>query len=211
MYDDMRIAFTGKLRSGKSRAAIYLATIHGFETASFGGKLKQVADELFEHSNVYKPEPILAPDVFGGTYRIGLGKPRRLYQDFGQAMRQLDADIWINHVEARVKGIERQAELHDKPVRIVIDDLRQPNEAEWLKRNGFVIIRVNASDETRLARAKQAGDNFTTDDLRHETEMHVDDMTADYEIQNDSDDDLELERQIDEILSEIRASQLIGK
>lgn len=198
----IKIALCGRLRSGKTSAAIHLHARHGFETASFGGALRLYAEQLFAYSDVYKSEPITKPDPFGGTMTIGQRKPRRLLQDFGQAMRKLDENIWINHVEERIKDIEREAFLLDRPARIVIDDLRQPDEFEWAKANGFVIVRINAPDELRIDRAKAAGDDFSEEDLTHETEQYIDGFAVDFEIDNNG-SEAELERAVDEILSEI--------
>ena len=202
--ESTKIAICGKLRSGKTTAAIHLHAMHGFETASFGGVLRLYAEQLFAYSDVYKSVPITKPDPFGGTMTIGHRKPRRLLQDFGQAMRKLDENIWINHVEERIKDIEREALLADRPARVVIDDLRQPDEYEWAKANGFVIVRINAPDELRIERAKAAGDDFSEEDLTHETEQYVDGFVVDFEIDNEG-DTAELERKIDEILANLLA------
>ncbi|MFE5278591.1 hypothetical protein ACFQ9F_30120, partial [Bacillus cereus] len=86
-----------------------------------------------------------------------LSKPRALYQQFGQLMRQIDGDVWVKHVERKVEGIVDYRSTHDHHIGVVITDLRQPNEYEWARRNGFTIIRVTAPDDVRRQRAEQAG------------------------------------------------------
>jgi len=203
MSNDIKIAITGKLRSGKSTISNHLVTAHGFTPVSFGGALKLYAEKMFKHSNVYKSEPITRPDPFGGVETISYRKPRRLFQDFGQAMRELDPDIWIDHVAERIRLIELEAAAKSEQARIIIDDLRQPNEYEWARASGFVIVRVNANEDTCIDRAKEAGDDFDIDDLRHVTEQYVDDLEVDYEIDNNDIEQTELERRIDDILSEL--------
>lgn len=178
----LKIAITGKMRAGKSEAAWRLFHAHGFHyPISFGMELKHTADRLFP------------------AYAKRGGKPRELYQRFGQLCRSIDENVWIYHVENDVKmALERRSTTG-----IVIADLRQPNEYEWCKRNGFVIIRVNASEDTRLARANAEGDVFTVEDLHHETEMHVDNFDVDYDIWNDGGDLAEMHHQIDEIMSKL--------
>src|SRR5699024_6216466 len=108
---------------------------------------------------------------------------------------------WIRHVEQAIEADKLFP--HDKGV--VIDDLRQPNEYEWAKANGFTIIRVNADEGDRLDRASKLGDKFSAEDLRHETELHVDDFEADYVICNGSGVSLhELRREVGEIMREIK-------
>ena len=200
----LKIAITGKMRSGKSELAGHLERKHGFKRVSFGESLKYYADILFADSEAFpiEYEEFGEPCPFDGKRPKRAKKPRRLYQLFGQKMRELDADIWIRHAE---KSAETWAELRSTRG-IVIDDLRQPNEYEWAKANGYTIIRVNANEDTRLSRARVLGDEFNSEDLRHETELHVDDYEVDYDIWNDEGvGEDELRRRVDEILAEIKA------
>src|SRR5690625_3316859 len=193
-----RIALAGKMRAGKSLISDYLVAEYGFHNIAFGDALKRYADDIFPHFT----EEITAPDeIFGGTRVIGYRKPRALYQTFGQMMREIDPDIWLRHAE---KTIDAWSNMRDVKG-IVIDDLRQPNEEKWARENGFTIIRVNANEDTRLERARALGDEFEIEDLRHETELHIDDIEADFDIWNDGEDTEELKRKIDEIMTKIGA------
>lgn len=203
--NSIKIAICGQLRAGKSTVSEHLVHNHGFQPVSFGAELKSHADKLFAFSDVYKSEPIVVDDEqFGGTRTIGKRKPRRLYQDFGEKMRELDPSIWIGHAAEKVRLIELIAAANGEQARIVIDDLRQPNEYDWARANGFTIVRVNAPDELRIERAKAAGDDFSIEDLRHPTEMYVQDFEVDFDIWNGVGvESVELERKIDAILSEL--------
>lgn len=198
----LKIAITGKMRSGKSELAKHLERKHGFERVSFGSALKYYADILFADSEAFpiEYEEFGEPCPFDGERPKRAKKPRRLYQMFGQKMRELDADIWIRHAE---KSAQAWAELRSTSG-IVIDDLRQPNEYEWAKDNGYTIVRVNANEGDRIQRAERAGDEFDLESLEHETETHADSFEVDYEINNDSDKEA-LRRKVGEILSEIKA------
>lgn len=197
-----RIALTGKLRSGKSSAATHLSLKHGYTILSFGDALKRMADELFNGSDVYKFEPITQDCPFSndGKRVIGYRKPRKLYQDVGQALRELDPDVWVRQVARVLPLWENMRDVNG----IVIDDLRQPNEFEWCKANGFTVIRINANEDTRLERARALGDSFDIEDLRHDTELHIDDFEADYDVWNDDVSSDELARQLDEIMEDLR-------
>src|SRR5699024_11102304 len=157
---------------------------------------------MFEGSTAYpiEVEEYGEPCPFDGKRDTRVKKPRKLYQDFGQAMRQLDEDIWIRHVEQAIESDK----LFPDYKGVVIDDLRQPNEYEWAKAIGFTIIRVEASEDRRLKRAEQAGDSFSAGDLAHDTEQHSDKFDVDYEINNNGDKGA-LRRKVDEIMSEIKA------
>src|SRR5699024_6965426 len=147
----LKIAITGKMRSGKSELAGHLERKHGFKRVSFGSALKYYADILFADSEAFpiEYEEFGEPCPFDGERDTRVKKPRKLYQDFGQAMRQLDEDIWIRHVEQAIESDK----LFPDYKGVVIDDLRQPNEYEWAKDHGFTIIRGNAREDRRLKRA----------------------------------------------------------
>jgi len=187
----MRLALTGKMRSGKSMLADHLWLFYDYTRLSFGEELKRLADDLFADSDAYKFEPKYEWDSLAGDLnehglptgeyvQVGHKKPRKLYQDIGQKLRELDEDVWVRQV---ADGVKLYSEYRSTKG-LVITDLRQPNEYEWARDNGFTIIRVNADEETRLQRANNAGDDFTTEDLRHDTEQHIDDFEVDYEIYN---------------------------
>lgn len=194
----LRIALTGRIRSGKTTIADHLWLKHDFARVSFASSLKLTADRLFSH--LYEPIYEDCPFSEDGRSIKDYRKPRALLQELGQKMREIDEDVWIKQAEQDVK----LAEAWRSTAGVVIDDLRQPNEYDWARTNGFIIIRVEASESMRLERAKQAGDSFNEEDLAHDTEQHVDKFDVDYTIVNDGDLD-ELERQVDEILAEIKA------
>lgn len=186
------IAITGKLRSGKNAVADYLTEKYGYTQFAFGDELKRHAHELFEVDTS--------------------AKPRELYQNFGQWCRSRDPDIWVRKCFAKIRerqvdiGMQR-ADVYEKrkpiPFRAVITDLRQPNEFDRCRSEGYVIIRVTAPDSIRLERARRAGDNFDESTLNHETESHVDGFSVDYEIVNDRSLAV-LYTQIDEIMTSLR-------
>jgi dephospho-CoA kinase len=181
----VKIALTGKLRAGKDELAHHLYIRHGFDKVAFGDAMKRCAHEAFPWVSEFS-------------------KPRSLYQNYAQAMRQIDPDVWINHAERAVKGaVAFRVALGAEQIGIVLTDVRQENEVAWCRENGFTLIRVTAPDEDRIARAKIAGDDFTEADLEHETESHIDGFAVDYEIHNDGSLD-DLKRKVDEIMEEIR-------
>jgi dephospho-CoA kinase len=180
----VKIALTGKIRSGKSIIGNHLYIKYSFSEVAFGDALKKNAHAAFPWVSEFS-------------------KPRALYQAYGQLMRQIDESVWIKHAERAVKGaIDFRAGIGAEKVGVVLTDVRQQNEVDWCRANGFTLIRVTAPDEDRLWRAKLAGDDFNEADLEHETESHIDGFAVDYEIANDGSID-DLKRQIDEILEAI--------
>jgi dephospho-CoA kinase len=180
----VKLALCGRLRSGKDTVANHLYIRHGFDRVAFGDALKKNAHATFPWVSQFS-------------------KPRALYQTYGQLMREVEPGVWIRHVERTIRGtIDFRVNTGAEKIGVVVTDLRQPNEYEWARNNGFTIIRVTAPDEDRVWRAKLAGDDFTEADLEHETESHIDSFDCDYEIHNDSTVD-DIKRKIDEIMEAI--------
>ncbi|KQL18837.1 AAA family ATPase [Cytobacillus solani] len=185
-----KIALTGKLRTGKDTVAHHLFIRNSFHKVAFGDALKRVAHDTFPWVSEFS-------------------KPRALYQQVGQLMREIEPDVWIRHVERQVDAIINVNKDMCDHVGVIITDLRQPNEYEWARSNGFTIIRVNAPEADRLARAQRAGDDFAAEDLAHDTEQHVDGFTVDFEVVNDG-TVVELKAKVDAIMAEINAKGAVN-
>jgi dephospho-CoA kinase len=180
----IKIALTGKLRSGKDTVAHHLYIRHGFDKVAFGTALKRIAHETFPWVSEFS-------------------KPRALYQNVGQLMREIEPDVWIKHAERAVNGaIDFRVNTGAERVGVVITDVRQQNEVDWCRENGFTLIRITAPDENRIARAIAANDDFTVNDLTHETELAIDGFAVDFTVNNDKDIE-HLISQIDQIFNDL--------
>lgn len=162
-----KIAITGKARSGKTELAHLAYFTYGFKEFDFSEELKDLFHRLFPHIPRFP-------------------KPRALYQKFGQWLREIDPDIWVKMTMGKVHEYcfeDALNKVNHKP-KVLVNGVRQPNEYQRLKEEGFIIIRANASDDLRIDRARNAGDVFTEEDLSHDTESHIDTFEVDYEISN---------------------------
>lgn len=181
----VKIALTGKMRSGKNTVADYLEKEYGFVQFAFADSLKLIVTQLF-----------------GLDEEDGI-QYRKLLQKFGQYCRSIDPDVWIRQCFEDMMQYEFYYETCDgKKMPIVITDLRQPNEYDRCRAEGFVIVRVTAPDELRIERIKQMGEEYDDETLNHETEQYVDTFDVDYEIRNDSDLD-SLYAQVDAIMHDL--------
>ncbi|EJV61780.1 hypothetical protein IEO_03075 [Bacillus wiedmannii] len=162
-----KIAITGKARSGKTELSHYAWMLYGFKEFDFSAVLKDEFHRLFPH---IPRDP----------------KPRAHYQKFGQWLREIDPDIWVKMTMGKVHEYCFEDALNkvNHKSKVLVNGVRQPNEYQRLKDEGFIIIRVNASDDLRIGRALSEGDVFTEDDLLHETESHIDGFKVDYVINN---------------------------
>jgi hypothetical protein len=96
---------------------------------------------------------------------------RRWLQELGQGGREeLGSFVWI-------RGLERRARAQLGPgwrgADIVVTDVRMPNECAWIHAHGGVVVRVVRPAIARTGTADQ-----------HATEVAVDGLDADFEIEN---------------------------
>ena len=118
----IRIAFAGKSRSGKTTSANYLLRTYGFVKISFTGKLIEFAHEFF-------------PDRFERGE-----KPQDLIQAFHEKLCEIDPDVWTKYVTRKIETLPKDAD-------IVIDDLRWRNDYGAVKSLGFLVVRLDPTDE----------------------------------------------------------------
>ena len=105
-------------------------------------------------------------------------KDRKLLQHIGQSMRNIDQHVWINYLLYKIEDEDR----------VIIDDVRYPNELQALRERDFIIIKLIVDKETQQKRLMETYPNNYTehiDNMNHISEMHIDKMEADYEIKSD--------------------------
>jgi dephospho-CoA kinase len=159
----MKIAVVGKMRSGKDTLAKFFIDNDDAVKIAFGDEIKALSKHFF-------PE------------EVAKGKPRWIYQKVGQDFRAIDPNVWIKQLDTRIN----QLEFHGL-YNIVVSDVRQQNEYDYLKEKGFTVIKVEAADEIRKERIIKAGDTFKPEDFYHETETATDDIPCDYLVTNNVD------------------------
>ena len=107
-------------------------------------------------------------------------EPRWPMMDIANWMRdKYGPDVWVRTLARRLETFEAV----DPHGAYVITDLRFPNEIEWLKKQGALILYVERDEaEEKLAKAKAAGDAKAL----NQSEAHYDLMRkeADYIVDN---------------------------
>jgi dephospho-CoA kinase len=156
----MKIAVVGKMRSGKDTLARFFMVEDGAVKMAFADGIKEISEKYF-------------PEL------VAQGKPRELYQKVGQYFRSIDPDVWVKYMNRRIALHEAYDEEN-----FVISDVRQMNEYESLKVQGFTVVKVVSYDEIRRARIEVRGDTFNEADFNHETELAVDAIPYDYLVPN---------------------------
>ena len=140
--DPAIIGLCGLAGSGKDTAAAHLVSVHGFEALAFADPINDALAVLLDsfgvdhtvlHERALKEQPLAGVP--------GQPSPRELKQRLGDAFRAVDADWFVLDLAHRagLNDLPRSAPVHD---RIVITDVRYPNEAALVRRLGGVLIHL---------------------------------------------------------------------
>lgn len=153
------IAFSGKAGSGKSTAASYVAENCGFAVRSFAGAVRdEVRDFLrgnslpFEERHLTggqadKSEKFLLPvhlvppcecAAVGSLLSMADQEDDQLQLSYRQLLQWWGTDY--RRAQQRDYWLKRMAEKIDGPT--VIDDCRFPNEAEFVRQRGGLLLRI---------------------------------------------------------------------
>jgi hypothetical protein len=186
----IKIGILGEIRAGKDTVSELLS----YQIREMGSRKPT---EFFAFATgIHDVIQLTMPELYQ------LGKPRQALQGIGQELRKHKPDVWIDYLfNSSAYG---WAEVLGQ--NMIVTDVRQPNEAIRLQEKGFVIIKVTASPEVRIQRAKAVGDNFTPEMLNHETEKAIQLCPYDFLIDNSYSID-ELKVRVREILEEVAENE----
>ena len=152
------IGISGKLGSGKTKLALYLRSLYEvLEPRSFAEILRQMT-ALFINRPIERLRSLddknteTCMDMTVGVMLQKLGT---------EVGRQIHPDAWVRSLAQHYKpGVSRW----------IIDDVRFPNEADWIKAQGGVVIRLEG--DPGCVRAT------TSRDTNHPSETALDDYTG---------------------------------
>lgn len=154
--------------SGKTTLAEAFVEHHGYTRVAMAGPLKQLA-LLAYGENVVKDKEYAVTDLSTGEVTFKSG--RAILQGIGQSIKVVDRDIWLKIF------INDTAQMAREPY--VVDDVRFGFEADYLRSNGWKVVRVVTPEHIRVIRAKvNTGRAPTKAELNHESEVETDDIDA---------------------------------
>lgn len=137
----------------------------------------------------------VAKDVFGMKE-----KNRRLLQQLGSKMREIDPDVWIKYLATSIAT--------KKQFPFIVDDVRFMNELSYLLYTGntqrkLFVVKISPDIKNRIKKYKEIyGREPTEIELNDPTETEIDSLPFDYEIKNIY-NETEGEKEIQVILEKI--------
>ncbi|QPB09708.1 dNMP kinase [Streptomyces phage Shaeky] len=132
------VALIGRARSGKDSVGARLVSRYGYKRLAFADPLKDMVLEI----NPWVPTTPgvvvrlhrLIQDVGWDYAKETYPEVRRILQHTGQSVRRQDPNYWVR--------VMRDTIDHTTG-RLVITDVRYPNEADFLAGYGFRLVRIN--------------------------------------------------------------------
>lgn len=175
------LGITGRAGAGKDHLAKVLTRkSEDFVVLSFAGQLRlEIENVLGVDSAPALWEKPTHPDI------------RRLLQWWGTDLRRAeDPDYWVK------KGIEVGLKYASNEFIPIYTDVRFPNEANAIKEQGGLIIRVVASDDERIKRLGELPPE-------HLSETAMDDYEVDMTVYSDRTDE-DYKAQVDSVVAAVR-------
>lgn len=148
--------------AGKTWAADYLVENKDYVKVSLAAKLKAIAYEMY--------------GIEGKD-----GNDRIVLQGLGTDLRKYDENVWLKYLLNTVKYRER--DYNHK--RFVVDDVRYINEADVLRKNGFIVIRVATDSKLIEGRLARLYPNRPAQAVLHPSETEQIGIREDYVFDND--------------------------
>ena len=170
----LKVMLVGKKGTGKDELARQLMLLHPYvQRASFADAMKRDTADMLNKAcaryEIKEGRPIFPTDDIDqiNQYRALL---RPLWQWYGtDFVRRIDPDYWVRRLALRYTHVSN----------LVVTDCRFENEAEWGRRNGFVLVRVIGPDRRSLA---QEG---ADDGIRHVSETALAEISTRLEYRNE--------------------------
>lgn len=168
--------YSPRPQCGKTTAAEHLVKEHSFTPLRFADPLKKMLETLLTEAGI----PLSKSwDYLRGNakealiHELGDVTGRKLMQTLGTewGRNAVDEDFWVRVMDAKIHSMEPHS-------RIVVDDMRFPNEYAMLKSMGAVMVKVFRGEPPKTVIGR---------DNSHPSEGALNHHDFDFEISNNSD------------------------
>lgn len=168
------IALSGKAKCGKDTFARALVEKFSYRQHSFAEPIYRMLNSLpyLEHLRSQMDDKEKESD--NGFYGIS---PRRMLQTLGTewGRNQINQNLWIWLMEDK---INRKIDVLRHGA-FVISDLRFTNEAEWVRKQGGLVVRIHRNHELGVSRhVSEDGFPLRAQDVRISNDGTIEDFEA---------------------------------
>ncbi|WP_406138823.1 hypothetical protein OH828_14480 [Streptomyces anulatus] len=164
------IALVGKARSGKDTVAKRLIQRFAYTRVAFADPLRMMAldvDPIVCAQSHYRLKAIVE-DIGWDRAKEDYPEIRRILQNIGQTVRDLDPKFWLR------QGLDK-IEVADRwNLPVVVTDVRYRNEVRALVNRDFLTVRI-----------LRDGAGLSGDSGKHDSETELDGFECDRVISND--------------------------
>lgn len=137
------IGISGKRGTGKTLLASFLKQQYGFVDMPFAEELKTGVRCDFGLTKAHTDGALKELPLPNGF------TPREIMIRYGQFFRQFDKNWWVNKVFHRINSIPCFIS-NNAIVRVTISDVRFKNEADYIKQQGGLLVRLNRPQELNI-------------------------------------------------------------
>lgn len=210
----VRLAIMGKMAAGKTFASTHLVENWGGQAWTTAERIKQISHALVDQSGdlgsllevvLVEGDMVELATVellkFSDSYEPEPGnKPRRLYQEVGQILRDLHPSTrfcWEEDLERR---------MSEAPAAFTIIDIRARESFNYfVTERDFASLLISAPEEVRRRRMQERDLRDVSDPslLNHVSETDVDSLQFDFEISNSEDDPQGLYEELDQLVMQL--------
>jgi hypothetical protein len=199
--------------AGKTTAQDHLVRVYGAQPWTTSGRIKQISHALIDQTGSlddllsvvildHELRAQAAWDLmsYAGSYEPEPGKPRKLYQDVGEILRDLSPVTRLCWEE------DLQRCIISSPASFPVVDIRSKESyAFFAGEHHYRTLRIDAPLEVRKARMLARDKHAVLDEavFNHQSETDVDDLQFDFVIDNSSDDPTTLYEALDQVVAQI--------
>jgi adenylate kinase family enzyme len=194
-----KVAFSGKMCSGKTTMAELLVERYNFNRLAIGDQIKAVSNLFVENMvgleeyiekwlpehkeriikgfKEYKKQTEGAIFVKQGKVYLKNEAYRGLTQKTGDIVRgEYGDDVWINLL------MKQADEIVKNGGKVVCDDVRLLVEKENFEDTGYKMIRLNINEEDQKKRILKTYKTYNEEALKHKTETELDQAVFEFSI-----------------------------
>lgn len=151
----LNIAFCGFICSGKTCISEKLKEQEGGRIESIASPLKAFAQQILD---------TMQEGLLPNYKKIKKPEHRKFLAFIGETLRDpcfSQSDFWTKKINLNNQSIES----------IFVDDVRHPDEADFLMKNGFLIVKLEVNEERQKERALKRDGGFDAAIRNHPSEQ----------------------------------------